>query len=136
MGAQSKPKGLVPKTVRHIHQIIGSVYSLAIEQNLITKNPTQGCALPKIEHQEMKTLTAEQLSAFFREAKENGVYELYYLSNQEPLTTIPKKVMYFIFYQTFSKYFVESRSVQNSPVEVSLSYCLLIPCSSRIYCLR
>ena len=27
----------------------------------------------------MKTLTADQLSAFFREAKETGVYELYYL---------------------------------------------------------
>ena len=27
----------------------------------------------------MKTLTADQLSAFFREAKDSGVYELYYL---------------------------------------------------------
>ena len=43
------------------------------------KNPTQGCALPKVEHKEMKTLTADQLSAFFREARDSGVYELYYL---------------------------------------------------------
>ena len=27
----------------------------------------------------MKTLTADQLSTFFREAKDSGVYELYYL---------------------------------------------------------
>ena len=77
--AKKKPKGLAPKTVRNIHQMIGSAYNLAIEQHLVTKNPTQGCALPKVEHKEMKTLTADQLSTFFREAKDSGVYELYYL---------------------------------------------------------
>ena len=77
--AKKKPKGLAPKTVRNIHQMIGSAYNLAIEQKLVTRNPTQGCALPKVEHKEMKTLTADQLSAFFREARDSGVYELYYL---------------------------------------------------------
>ena len=77
--AKKKPKGLAPKTVRNIHQMIGSAYNLAIEQHLVTKNPTQGCALPKVEHKEMKTLTADQLSAFFQEARDSGVYELYYL---------------------------------------------------------
>ena len=77
--AKKKPKGLAPKTVRNIHQMICSAYNLAMEQKLVNKNPTQGCALPKVEHKEMKTLTTDQLSAFFREAKETGVYELYYL---------------------------------------------------------
>ena len=77
--AKKKPKGLAPKTVRNIHQMIGSAYNLAMEQHLVTKNPTQGCALPKVEHKEMKTLTADQLSAFFHEARGSGVYELYYL---------------------------------------------------------
>ena len=77
--AKKKPKGLAPKTVRNIHQMIGSAYNLAIEQHLVTKNPTQGCALPKVEHKEMKTLTSDQLSTFFQEAKDSGVYELYYL---------------------------------------------------------
>lgn len=77
--AKKKPKGLAPKTVRNIHQMICSAYNLAMEQKLVNKSPTQGCALPKVEHKEMKTLTADQLSAFFREAKESGVYELYYL---------------------------------------------------------
>ena len=36
-------------------------------------------ALPKVEHKEMKTLTADQLSTFFQEARDSGVYELYYL---------------------------------------------------------
>ena len=73
--AKKKPKGLAPKTVRNIHQMIGSAYNLAMEQKLVSKNPTQGCALPKVEHKEMKTLTADQLSAFFREARDSGVYE-------------------------------------------------------------
>ena len=77
--AKKKPKGLAPKTVRNIHQMIGSAYNLAMEQKLVSKNPTQGCALPKVEHKEMKTLTADQLSAFFQEARDSGVYELYYL---------------------------------------------------------
>ena len=77
--AKKKPKGLAPKTVRNIHQMIGSAYNLAIEQKLVSRNPTQGCALPKVEHKEMKTLSADQLSAFFQEARDSGVYELYYL---------------------------------------------------------
>ena len=77
--AKKKPKGLAPKTVRNIHQMIGSAYNLAMEQKLVSKNPAQGCALPKVEHKEMKTLTADQLSAFFQEARDSGVYELYYL---------------------------------------------------------
>ena len=77
--AKKKPKGLAPKTVRNIHQMIGSAYNLAVEQKLVSKNPTQGCALPKVEHKEMKTLTADQLSAFFQEARDSSVYELYYL---------------------------------------------------------
>ena len=77
--AKKKPKRLAPKTVRNIHQMIGSAYNLAMEQKLVSKNPTQGCALPKVEHKEMRTLTADQLSAFFQEARDSGVYELYYL---------------------------------------------------------
>ena len=77
--AQKQPRGLSAKTVRNIHQMICSAYNLAMEQRLVTKNPTQGCALPKVEHKEMKTLTADQLSAFFQEARDSGVYELYYL---------------------------------------------------------
>ena len=77
--AQKQPKGLSAKTVRNIHQIISSALKLAVEQRLIARNPADGCALPKAEHKEMKTLTADQLSAFFREARDSGVYELYYL---------------------------------------------------------
>ena len=35
--AKKKPKGLAPKTVRNIHQMIGSACNLALEQRLVTK---------------------------------------------------------------------------------------------------
>ena len=65
--------------MRNLHQIIASAMKLAKEQKLIAVDPTDGCALPKVEHREMKTLPVEQLASFLREAKESGVFELYYV---------------------------------------------------------
>ena len=77
--SKRQAKGLSPKTVRNIHQIIASAMKLAKEQKLILADPTEGCALPKLEHKEMKTLPIEQLTSFLREAKESGVFEMYYV---------------------------------------------------------
>ena len=77
--AKKQPKGLSAKTVRNINQVISSAMEFAKSQKLIAANPTDGCALPKLEHREMKTLPAEQLASFLREAKESGVFELYYI---------------------------------------------------------
>ena len=77
--SKGQPKGLSPKTVRNIHQILSSALKLAQEQRIILANPAEGCALPKTEHREMKTLPVEQLQSFLREAKDSGVFELYYL---------------------------------------------------------
>ena len=77
--SRKQSKGLSAKTVRNIHQIISSAMKLAQEQKLIASNPTEGCALPRLEHREMQTLPVEQLQSFLREAKDSGVFELYYL---------------------------------------------------------
>ena len=77
--AKGQPKGLSAKTVRNINQVISSAMDFAKDQKLISSNPTDGCALPKLEHKEMKTLPVEQLTSFLREAKESGVFELYYV---------------------------------------------------------
>ena len=77
--AKNQPKGLSAKTVRNINQIISSALNLAKEQKLLASNPADACALPKVEHREMKTLPVEQLTSFLREAKETGVYEMYYI---------------------------------------------------------
>ena len=77
--SKRQSKGLSPKTVRNLHQILSSAMKLAQEQKLIRTDPTEGCALPRLEHREMQTLPVEQLQSFLKEAKESGVYELYYL---------------------------------------------------------
>ena len=77
--AKSQPKVLSAKTVRNINQVISSAMDFAKDQKLISSNPTDGCALPKLEHKEMKTLPVEQLTSFLREDKESGVFELYYI---------------------------------------------------------
>ena len=77
--SKGQSKGLSPKTVRNIHQIISSAMQLARNQKLITANPAEGCALPRLEHQEMQTLPVEQLTSFLREAKDSGVFEMYYV---------------------------------------------------------
>lgn len=51
----------------------------AIDQKLIATNPTDGCARPRLEHGKLKTLSVEQLALFLCEAKESGVFELYYI---------------------------------------------------------
>ena len=77
--SKGQPKGLSAKTVRNINQVISSAMDFAKDQKLVRSNPTDGCALPKLEHKEMKTLPMEQLTSFLREAKESGVFELYYI---------------------------------------------------------
>ena len=77
--SKKQPKGLSAKTVRNIHQIISSALKLAVEQKLIACNPAEGCALPKAERKEMQTLPVGQLTSFLREAKDSGVFALYYI---------------------------------------------------------
>ena len=63
----------------NINQVISSAMDLAVAQKIILSNPTNACELPKVEHKEMQTVPAEQLSAFLEEAKRSGVYEMYYI---------------------------------------------------------
>ena len=77
--AKEQPKGLSAKTVRNINQVISSAMDLAVAQKIILENPTNACSLPRVEHKEMQTISAEQLQAFLEEAKRSGVYEMYYI---------------------------------------------------------
>ncbi len=62
--SEKQPKGLSPKTVRNINQVISSALTFVKEQKLLISNPADGCALPKLEHREMMTLTTDQLQSF------------------------------------------------------------------------
>lgn len=76
--AKDQPKGLSPKTVRNLHNIISSALDKAVLERLIPSNPAHGRILPKQEHREMKTLPLDQLDRFFTEARHSGVFEQYY----------------------------------------------------------
>ena len=77
--SKRQPRGLSPKTVRNICQVIASAMKPAKEKKIIATDPTEGCALPKLEHREMKTLPIEQMDSFLREARDSGVFEMYYV---------------------------------------------------------
>ena len=77
--SKEQPKGLSAKTVRNINQVISSAMDLAVAQKIIPANPANACELPKVEHQEMQTIPAEQLQAFLTEARATGIYEMYYI---------------------------------------------------------
>ncbi len=72
--SKKQPKGLGPKTVWNVMQVISSVMDFAMAQKIITENPCKAVELPKVEKQEMQTIPAEQLQAFLTEAKAGGVY--------------------------------------------------------------
>ncbi len=77
--SKKQPKGLGPKTVRNVMQVISSAMDFAVAQKIITENPCKAVELPKVKKQEMQTIPAEQLQAFLTEAKASGVYEMYYI---------------------------------------------------------
>src|SRR6266568_2773567 len=57
-----KSGGLSPLTRRYIHTILRSALTRAVEQQLLSRNPADAFKkrLPKVEHQEFMTLTADQ----------------------------------------------------------------------------
>ena len=77
--SEKQSKGLSPKTLRNINQVISSAMQIVIQQHLISHDPTDSCALPKTERREMQTLSADQHTAFLLEAKHAGVFEMYYI---------------------------------------------------------
>ena len=77
--AKNQPAGLSPKSVSNINQIISSALDLAMEQKMILYNPAKSCKLPRQERKEMHTLPQEDLLKFLQDAKNSGVYEMYYI---------------------------------------------------------
>ncbi len=69
-----------PKTVRNIHQMIGSAYNLAWSSALSrTKSNAGGCALPKVEHKGDENADRRPTRCLSSEAMDSGVFALYYI---------------------------------------------------------
>jgi integrase len=71
-----KPGGLSPRTRRHIHRILKSALTRAVEQQVLARNPADAFKkrLPKVERCEMATLTVEQAQLLLARIKHTRVY--------------------------------------------------------------
>jgi integrase len=68
--------GLSPQTRRHIHRILRTALSRAVEQQVIVRNPADAFKkrLPKIERRTLMTLTAEQSARLLEAIAHSRVY--------------------------------------------------------------
>ena len=60
---RKKHPGLSGSTVRGVHIMLHSALDRAVKERLLIRNPADGYVVPKVQHQEMKTLQPEDLKA-------------------------------------------------------------------------
>ena len=63
-------KGLSDQTVRGIHTTLHAALDKAMEENLIFRNPSDGCRLPSAKPREMQVLTPEEIQRLLIQARE------------------------------------------------------------------
>lgn len=74
-----KAKGLSNRFVRGVHMVLHEALDQAMQERLISINPTNGCRIPKLEKKEMKVIPPEQIGAYPKAAAERGMLPMFYL---------------------------------------------------------
>ena len=69
--AQGKP--LAQKTIRHHYCTLANIFSYAIKQEYILKNPMEKVDCPKLTKKRVEALTAEQAKQFFSYVDESPI---------------------------------------------------------------
>ena len=71
-----KPGGLSPLTRRHIHRVLRSALTRAVELQIIARNPSDPLrkTLPKVERREMKTLSDDQTNSLLGILSDSRLY--------------------------------------------------------------
>ncbi len=72
--------GVGVRLLRVIHSILHRSLNKAVIYDLVVKNPTQGAALPKYKHAEMKFLDESQIPIFLIAATGSKYEALYYIA--------------------------------------------------------
>jgi len=72
--------GLKPSSVRYIHAVLHRALSKAVELRLIARNPAASADPPKVRHEEITPLDAEQTRTFLNAARGQKYEALYVLS--------------------------------------------------------
>ena len=76
---RKKKPGLSGSTVRGVHTMLHSALDRAVKEHLLIRNPADSCVVPKVQHQEMKTLRPEDLKAYLDAAERRGALAMFYL---------------------------------------------------------
>ena len=54
--------------------MLHNVLDRAVKERLLIRNPADSCVVPKVQHQEMKTLRLEDLKAYLDAAERRGAW--------------------------------------------------------------
>ena len=76
---RKKKPGLSGSTVRGVHIMLHSALDRAVKERLLIRNPADSCVVPKVQHQEMKTLQPEDLKTYLDAAEKRGALAMFYL---------------------------------------------------------
>lgn len=76
---RKKHPGLSGSTVRRVHIMLHSALDQAVKERLLIRNPADSCVVPKVQHQEMKTLQPEDLKAYLHAAERRNTLAMFYL---------------------------------------------------------
>lgn len=74
-----KGTGVSDRMVRSCHALCRSSLEKAVEEGLITRNPSIGCKLPPKKNGEMKVLTQNEIVRLLNQAYDEGYYEMFLL---------------------------------------------------------
>ncbi len=79
-GKRDGRSGLAPRTVHHVHTCLHKACKDAVRWGYLTRNPLEAADPPRTQgngQQEMKTWSAEQLSAFLASTKDERLFPLW-----------------------------------------------------------
>lgn len=76
---KDKNPGLSVAYIKGVHRVLHSCLDRAVMEELILRNPSDACVLPKEEKPEMKVLPVEQIGSYLKAADERGLLPMFYL---------------------------------------------------------
>ena len=79
VNVELKGTGVSDRMVRSCHALCRSSLEKAVEEGLITRNPSIGCKLPPKKNGEMKVLTQTEIVRLLNQAYDEGYYEMFLL---------------------------------------------------------
>ena len=79
VNVELKGTGVSDRMVRSCHALCRSSLEKAVEEGLITRNPSIGCKLPPKKNGEMKVLMQNEIVRLLNQAYDEGYYEMFLL---------------------------------------------------------